>query len=688
MSDITNVPVPARRSGTRRALLIIWLSALVAVLLLEWTSFLTRRIPGVQALVGFVTLIGWLVLVAITLYWIALAIRWLMHKLFWRVGRRLFLSYILIGVMPFFLMATLFLAVGYMIAGVMSGAALRGQRRATLGQMESWSLEYGLTGRKPKDGLPTLEIHDTAAAKVAPLPEWLTKTTFSGSTIRDGVPLLVTSRQFPGAAGAVRSVVFAQPLDKHWAHDLEEKGGMIARTAIGTGREMDGKRGGGLRIETNGSSTEVDTPDDFDDLFARYVLRRVIWPDVMTVNDWATGRSSDTQKVVTLIVVPVTNVFQYYLGEWSSTYLPALVKVTIGLTVMLFVIYMVAALFAAMLIFSISRAVNRIDKGTKAVERGDFTYRIRMKPHNQLGEMAQSFDRMTESIASLLITVAEKERLQSEIEIAATIQRNLLPKEGPQFRGVSFAAHFEPTTSIGGDYYDVFNLDKSRLAVAIGDVSGHGLSTGLVMAMVKAAITTLVEEGAEETSLFHRLNDLVFRSTERRAFMTLAFTIYDLEHNTIRHTNAGHLYPYLLRNGEPPRSIESPSLPLGVRSTITTSTVELDLQDGDAIVYLSDGIVEAQNEDGDPLGFEALEALLGTETKRYPNEIRDHILNAVALHSGTRSADDDRTVMVLRFDNFKPRAAQVVVDTVAQTDAPAELASPQQIAAPVESPAS
>src|SRR5256885_7803438 len=186
---------------------------------------------------------------------------------------------------------------------------------------------------------------------------------------------------------------------------------------------------------------------------------------------------------------------------------------------------MVAALFAAVLIFSITRAVNRIEKGTKAVERGDFSYRINMKPRNQLGEMAQSFDRMTESIASLLTNVAEKERLQSEIEIAASIQRNLLPKEGPQFRGVSFSAHFEPTASIGGDYYDVFNLDKTRLAVAIGDVSGHGLSTGLVMAMVKAAITTLVEEGAEETSLFRRLNELVYRSTERPALLAPVFSL-------------------------------------------------------------------------------------------------------------------------------------------------------------------
>ncbi|HEX6179337.1 MAG TPA: SpoIIE family protein phosphatase, partial [Thermoanaerobaculia bacterium] len=341
-------------------------------------------------------------------------------------------------------------------------------------------------------------------------------------------------------------------------------------------------------------------------------------------------------------------------GPSGSRYFDILATVIMSLAGMLMMVYAVAALFAGVLIFSISRAVNRIERGTKAVERGDFSYRIRMKPHNQLGEMAQSFDRMTESIASLLTTVAEKERLQSEIAIAATIQRNLLPREGPQFRGVSFSAHFEPTASIGGDYYDVFNIDKSRLAVAIGDVSGHGLSTGLVMAMVKAAMTTLVEEGADETSLFRRLNELVYRSTERRAFMTLGFTIFDLEHSQIRHTNAGHLYPYLLREGaSTPIAIESPSLPLGVRPEIATLTAEMDLREGDAIVYLSDGIVEAQNDLGDPFGFEQLETLLAEQGDRSPAAIRDTILSAVALHSGNRPADDDRTVMVLRFDQFQ-----------------------------------
>ena len=152
--------------------------------------------------------------------------------------------------------------------------------------------------------------------------------------------------------------------------------------------------------------------------------------------------------------------------------------------------------------------------------------------------------------------------------------------------------------------------------------------------------------------------------------MTLGFTIFDLERRTIRHTNAGHLYPYLLREGvREPISIESPSLPLGVRHEINTRTAEVDLQEGDAIVYLSDGIVEAQNDLGDPFGFDHLERLLAEHEDRSPTAIRDMILDAVALHSGNRPADDDRTVMVLRFDQLRLglRREEPVEETAAAT---------------------
>ena len=640
----------------------VWAAAVIAVISLTQLGKLLRRLHvSTGGMLDFFLFLAWLVVIGLTLYGIAVAIRFILRSLFWTVGRRLFLSYIMIGVLPFFLFAILLTAILYLVAGVASQANFKAERQASVGQLESWNTEYALQAKKPSDSDAPVQIFDSANESGAQIPGWLRKANFSGMALRGTEPLLVVSRQYPNG-DKPRSIVFVEPLDAKWASQLEERTGMVVAPQIASKEGDTTVRIGPEKKKKDSSGVDVNIDEDdkaFKDFWSRGVkLNRVVFFDITEEGgliDWETGTPRPGKRLFTFISNPIPNLLQFYFGGATSSQIMRGIFGTIGvLTTLLMLIYFFASAFAAVLIFSISRAVNRIEKGTKAVERGDFSYRINMKPHNQLGEMAQSFDRMTESISSLLSSVAEKERLQSEIEIAATIQRNLLPKEGPQFRGVSFSAHFEPTASIGGDYYDVFNLDKSRLAVAIGDVSGHGLSTGLVMAMVKAAITTLVEEGADESSLFERLNELVFRSTERRAFMTLAFTIYDLEHGTIRHTNAGHLYPYLLREGrETPISIESPSLPLGVRSKITTHTVELDLKEGDTVVYLSDGIVEAQDERGEPFGFDQLERLLAQQVERSPSAIRDVILEAVAKHSGNRPADDDRTVMTLRFDQFR-----------------------------------
>ena len=649
-----DAPPDNKRRGISPAFL-IWVSAVAVIITLEYLDSLLDRIGRGIGPLNLVIFAAWLVVIALTLYGFAVFSRWILTKLFWTVGRRLFLSYLLIGMLPFLLMGILILAIGYMFAAVMTQTAIRGERLATLGQLENWALEYAMTGRRPSAGFPSLEIYDTARGGRANPPEWLQKKSFSGIVSRGDQALLLVARQFPEDE---RSVVFAQPMDQKWAQDLYDKWQIIVRTMPA--------------IAKDGDDIKFQSDKEAQSLAWNNFGQKIIWGDLTELTDWNSGERIPNRQLFTLIISPPRSLFTVYFGSASTKYFQVLAAVTMGITGMLMMMYVIAALFAVVLIFSISRAVNRIEKGTKAVERGDFSYRIRMKRHNQLGAMAQSFDRMTESIASLLITVAEKERLQSEIEIAATIQRNLLPKEGPKFRGVSFSAHFEPTASIGGDYYDVFNLDKTRLAVAIGDVSGHGLSTGLVMAMVKAAITTLVEEGADETSLFHRLNELVYRSTERRAFMTLAFTIFDLERGTIRHTNAGHLYPYLLRrNAAAPISIESPSLPLGVRANIVTRTAEVDLQEGDTVVYLSDGIVEAQDENGDPIGFDQIELLLTQQQDRSPGALRDAILDAVARHSGSRPADDDRTVMVLRFDSLECGSEAAALTRGSQTAATA-----------------
>lgn len=637
---------------------LVWLISVGAIVAFDYLGALLDRANVPVNPLNFFSFLAWLIVIGLTLYGAAIATRYILRSLFWTVGRRLFLSYVMIGVLPFFLFAILLTAILYVIAGVASQASYKAERQASLGHLEALNTEYAMQAKQPRQEY--VEVYDSDAPSGDKMPGWLRETNYSGLSLRDGKQgLLVAARLYPHGDDSNRSVVMVMPIDAGWARRIEERGGMIVAPHIASHERDD--------------SFRLDNPD-----FENFKDRGIRWSRIFFFEiteqdgmiDWETGAPNPQKRLFTFISNPISNIVQFYFGGATNSQLMRLIFGTIvALATMLMIAYFIATAFAAVLIFSISRAVNRIERGTKAVERGDFSYRIKMKPHNQLGAMAQSFDRMTESIVSLLVTVAEKERLQSEIEIAAEIQRNLLPKEGPLFRGVSFSAHFEPTASIGGDYYDVFNLDKTRLAVAIGDVSGHGLSTGLVMAMVKAALTTLIEEGADEASLFRRLNELVYRSTERRAFMTLAFTIFDLEHGTIRHTNAGHLYPYLLRRGvEAPRAIEAPSLPLGVRSELLTHTVEVDLQEGDAIIYLSDGIIEAQDENGDPLGFEQLEALLARQPERSPTMIRDEILRAVAVHSGTRPADDDRTVMVIRFDNFRTSLTSVPVPVAVEEE--------------------
>ena len=434
-----DVGPPQKRRRISPAFL-VWLTGVAVIILIEALDRLLDTFDRDIGLLGIFAFFAWLLVIGLTLYGFAVMTRWILKQLFWTVGRRLFLSYLLVGVMPFVLMTILLMTVVYMFAAVMTQAALRGERQAILGQMENWALEHAMTGRRISGGLPSLEMYDTAAPSGDRLPEWLRTRSFSGVVERDGKPLLVSARQFRLDEDDTRGIVLVQPLDKHWIDALYEKSRMVVRTARAESR---GGGDGGTTIESN--------EKEFGQVFRGNVGTAIIWGDLVEVTDWQTGKSDSEHRLFTLIANPPRNLLSYYFGESGGRYFDLLLRVIITLTVMLMMAYAIAALFAGVLIFSISRAVNRIERGTRAVERGDFSYRIKMKRHNQLGAMAQSFDSMTASIASLLATVSEKERLQSEIEIAATIQRNLLPKEGPLFRGVSFSAHFEPTTSIGGD---------------------------------------------------------------------------------------------------------------------------------------------------------------------------------------------------------------------------------------------
>lgn len=339
---------------------------------------------------------------------------------------------------------------------------------------------------------------------------------------------------------------------------------------------------------------------------------------------------------------------------------------------LLFDVYAVAAVMAAVMIFALSHAFNRLSSATQAVRAGDFSVRIPVKRRDQVGELQRSFNGMTQELEHLVATAAEKEVLEKELAIARELQRSLLPRELPGGEAVEFSTLFAPSAAIGGDYFDVLGLGDGRLAVVIADVSGHGLPSGLRMAMLKAALTILVEAELDAEGILGRLHEMVRSGDDRRVFVTATLALADLAAGTLEITNAGHPPTYLLRGGTV-EEILLPSSPLGGLGRDYGRRL-LELHAGDVLVWLSDGLIEATDADGRPFGYDGVLAALeaaATEGQRLAiaaaaahlgsaagsltaAAVRDRLLAAVEAHAGGRPVEDDRTVVVMRYKAAAP----------------------------------
>jgi serine phosphatase RsbU (regulator of sigma subunit) len=313
---------------------------------------------------------------------------------------------------------------------------------------------------------------------------------------------------------------------------------------------------------------------------------------------------------------------------------------------LLLFVYLAALTIAFVLAGSIARNVNKLTRATQAMARGDFSVRIGSKSRDQIGDLTRSFDGMAASMQTLLAETAAKERLESEVAMARTIQRKLLPATEASLDGLDVHTHFGPADEIGGDYYDYIAAPGGKTVVAIGDVSGHGLPTGLLVAMVKAALATLVETGHGGAELFARLNELIYRSTDPRTYMTLTTLEYDAAGRRGLLTNAGQLPPYRISSGRV-EALTLPALPLGLFAGRSFPQQEFQFQEGDLVVFCTDGFIEAFDAAEEAFGFDRFEAVLRTRAADGAAALREALLAAVATHTGARPAEDDRTLMIV-----------------------------------------
>lgn len=247
--------------------------------------------------------------------------------------------------------------------------------------------------------------------------------------------------------------------------------------------------------------------------------------------------------------------------------------------------------------------------------------------------------------------IIERERVKAEIDAANRIQAALLPVHAPRLPGASFSSHYRAATEIGGDYFDFLEQPGGEIGIAFGDVSGHGLTSGIVMSMAKSALLVQVGYDSSPKAVLTVLNDIVIRTAPKRILMTFFFGLLDPATNTLRFASAGHHDPYVYRAGS--RRLEPLSswgFPLGVRRREPFREHSVEFAAGDRLVLYSDGLIEAVDDDGEPFGFDRFEETILSSGLQSADEIKKSLLGAVRKFTRNRPPEDDQTLVVIAFD--------------------------------------
>jgi sigma-B regulation protein RsbU (phosphoserine phosphatase) len=335
--------------------------------------------------------------------------------------------------------------------------------------------------------------------------------------------------------------------------------------------------------------------------------------------------------------------------DWAELALAIFVVVT----AIFLLVELVSLVAGIQLSRSITGAVHELYEATQHVKEGDFSYRIPVKGNDQLAELGSSFNTMTENLGRLIIVAKEKERLESELEIAREVQNQLFPKDVPFTKTLELKGVCSPARVVSGDYYDFMSLSDSSLAFAIGDVAGKGISAALLMAAIQSTMRTQLGSmygtglHASTAQLVSNLNKQLYATTSAEKYATFYFGMYDEPSHTLTYTNAGHLAPMLLRDGNF-EMLDSTGTVVGAFPFAHYKEKTVTLEHGDMLVAYTDGIVEPENEYGEMFGEDRLKDLVTKFAHTDSSEIIARTMESVIQWTGSTELQDDMTMVVAR----------------------------------------
>jgi phosphoserine phosphatase RsbU/P len=606
-----------------------------------------------------------------------LVVRRISSQMLWRMRSRLILTYAFIGVIPLLLLVLLATLAFYLFSMQFAAYIFTSRLNSDLqslgisnvrmgSEIASKIAGHGITPLSP-DIIPSRRLNhqvfawlegklvfNNSGEEAPSLPSYL-RQDLTRIVQDHGAVFLRSVSIFPTSNGTL-VVLSSRPVDQHLLAELGTNLGEVTLYRSDTGTS---------------NPTPVYSAGNIPPLRRTLDLSVTSGAEV-PVLDWTTGR--DTNPAPVSVSTRLSQL--YYLSFSSLGDLGSTIEFVLFVLLIVLVLFEAAAWWiGTRLSRSITGAVAQLYLATTHVNRGDFSHRIPITSNDQLAALANSFNSMTDSIQNLILEQKEKQRLENEITIAQEVQAQLFPRHITQLPSLEVFGFCRPARSVSGDYYDFLSLGPERLLLAVGDVSGKGISAALLMATIHSAVraysvegipalrqmqvigagpTMLTRggsliEGAEVCpgTLLSLLNHQLYHSTPQEKYATLFLAMYDADNRRLTFSNAGHLPPLVLSENGLVKRLEDGGTVVGLFDNLNYDEASIQLRPGEIFLAYSDGVTEPENDFGE-FGEQRLIELV-QENRELPLQcISEIVTAAVDDWIGGAEQPDDVTLVLAR----------------------------------------
>jgi len=333
-------------------------------------------------------------------------------------------------------------------------------------------------------------------------------------------------------------------------------------------------------------------------------------------------------------------------------------RVSMHFIVILMSVILLTILMGIYISNKISLPIKILSNGVKKIGAGDLSYSIELSTGDELEGLANDFNKMSadlqQHIVDLETTTKQKEYIESELNIASKIQRDMLPMIFPAFpenKEIDIYASMDPAKQVGGDFYDFFMINKDKLCFVIADVSGKGVPAALFMVISKTLIQSEVMKDISPAEALYNVNNYLNTGNDEMMFVTVLLCIMDLNTGEIEFANAGHNPPLLMKKKTEVEYIPlNKSKILGVFPNVPYTNQKLTLTPEDILILYTDGVTEAMDIDNNQFSEKRLhETLLDLRGEYSLEKVEVGIQNALKDFVGNAEQSDDITLLLVRY---------------------------------------